>query len=305
MKKKRLSRQEPTDIREALNHALGVLLGIYEAPPISPLPNRDTLDENPGYIDYLRNDLERMDLARKNRGQSIEINKQIPYPEWLANAPSSPPPPQAQVTIAPPSLPQQALNTVGQAFNQVVSNFTPTWNDFINMVKEEAVKRNYPVSVALGQAALESARGQSHYAKTRNNYYGYQAYDSNPDMAKVYKSPRESVADYITLIQTNPIYKNAWGQYQRDKNETNLVQNLHKAGYATDPNYAWKVTNTPEFKQYVGYKPPQTIAPRPQPTTMPQVSQDIVSPLPRGNKVSMNPKPSPVQKQVGLTNRRK
>lgn len=300
MKKKRLSRREPTDIREALHNALFTLLGVYEAPPISPLPNRDTLDENPGYMDYLRNDLERMDMARQNRAtRNIEINKQIPYPEWMANAPDSPPPPQ-QTVIQPPSLPQQALNTVGQTFNQVVSNFTPTWNDFINIVKDEAVRRGYPVSVALGQAALESSRGQSNYARNRNNFYGYQAYDSNPDMAKAYKNPRESVADYISLIQTNPIYKNAWGQYQKDRNETALVQNLHKAGYATDPNYAWKVTNTPEFKQYTGYKAPQAPKQRVQPTTMPQVPKDIVSPLPRNNKPVTMPK-----NQVGLTNRRK
>lgn len=58
-----------------------------------------------------------------------------------------------------------------------------------------SAEKEYGVSaLALaGIAANESGWGNSNFAKTRYNYFGYQAYDSNPDAAKRFDSPKHSI----------------------------------------------------------------------------------------------------------------
>jgi flagellar protein FlgJ len=53
-----------------------------------------------------------------------------------------------------------------------------------------------------------------------------------------YKNPQDSFADYIDLINENPIYKRA---LQNADDPKQYVRELQRAGYATDPNYAKKI----------------------------------------------------------------
>lgn len=120
-----------------------------------------------------------------------------------------------------------------------------TWNRFVGKAQEIAKQEDFPVSVLLGQAALESARGQSNFARQRHNYFGYQAYDSNPDMAKSYESPEDSIRDYIKLIKEQ--YPDAYAQKD---DPLKMLQAIKQGGYATDPDYVLKVASMPEFQQY-------------------------------------------------------
>lgn len=126
------------------------------------------------------------------------------------------------------------------------------WGSFKQSATQISGEKNFPSNVLLGQAALESGRGTSNFAKNRNNYFGYEAYDSNPDAAKGYKTPQDSINDYIELIENTPRYAWAYQEYLKDHSSENLIHNIKLSGYATDPNYAEKVMSTPEFKEDYG-----------------------------------------------------
>jgi len=55
---------------------------------------------------------------------------------------------------------------------------------------------------------------------------------------RAYASPAQSLADYVDFIQSNPRYRAALAQVGDDQA---YIRAIHKAGYATDPNYADKV----------------------------------------------------------------
>ena len=66
---------------------------------------------------------------------------------------------------------------------------------------------------------------------------------------RAYDSIKESINDYVDFLQSNPRYSKALNNV--DKPEQYL-DDLQKAGYATDPNYAQKIKNVlqrGEFKQ--------------------------------------------------------
>ncbi len=140
------------------------------------------------------------------------------------------------------------LGTTSSDSSNVDSILYPnSWNQFKQTATQMANNENFPASVLLGQAALESGHGTSSFAKNRNNYFGYQAYDSNPNAAKAYQSPEQSIQDYIDLIKNTPRYRWAYQNYLIDHDPVKLLQGIKSSGYATDPNYVNKVESMPEF----------------------------------------------------------
>jgi len=127
-----------------------------------------------------------------------------------------------------------------------------SWSNFEQTATPIAAASDYPLSVLLGQAALESARGTSNFAQSRNNYFGMDAYDSNPDAAKGYATPQASIEDYINLIKNDPRYTQAWHDRSNPKQ---MIQDIKDAGYATDPNYVSSVESTPEFQSNLNSTP--------------------------------------------------
>ena len=57
---------------------------------------------------------------------------------------------------------------------------------------------------------------------------------------RVYASPAQSFTDYVEFIRTNPRYRQALELADDDRA---YIREIHKAGYATDPQYADKVLN--------------------------------------------------------------
>jgi peptidoglycan hydrolase FlgJ len=53
-----------------------------------------------------------------------------------------------------------------------------------------------------------------------------------------YDSYQDSFNDYVDFLQTQPRYQNALRQ---TRNPERFIEGLHKAGYATDPDYAEKI----------------------------------------------------------------
>lgn len=120
---------------------------------------------------------------------------------------------------------------------------TDPWSGFSQKGTEIAKERNFPSNVLLSQAALESAHGTSNFAKDRNNYFGIQAYDSNPDAAAHYQTPEENINAYINLVTSYPGVKEAIASGSSDA----VIKAIKAAGYATDPNYVSKIESLPEF----------------------------------------------------------
>lgn len=118
------------------------------------------------------------------------------------------------------------------------------WTEFVKRANRISEEMDYPLSVLLGQAALESARGTSHYAQTRHNFFGIGAYDSNPDQAFSYEDLDAGIRGYISLISNDKRYAEAYSL--KDK-PYEMIQAIKNAGYATDPYYVSKVINLPEF----------------------------------------------------------
>lgn len=55
----------------------------------------------------------------------------------------------------------------------------------------------------LAHADIESAHGKSNYAEQRNNLFGFNAVDSNPDLASAYSSQAVSVHDYADFLSSH------------------------------------------------------------------------------------------------------
>lgn len=121
------------------------------------------------------------------------------------------------------------------------------WQEFIRKAKVYAKKENFPLSVMMAQAAHESGRGTSNFARNRYNFFGICAYTSNPDMACSYESVDDGIMAYINLIKYGKRYAGAWAMKD---NPQRMVQAIYDAGYATDKEYVQKVTSVPEFTNY-------------------------------------------------------
>jgi flagellar protein FlgJ len=116
-------------------------------------------------------------------------------------------------------------------------------------------------SLLLAQAALETGWGQKvvkNSLGSSNNLFNIKAdrswdgdkvatqtlefHDSVPVKERAafrsYPSYQESFNDFVRFLNQNPRYENALAQ---NGSSESFIRGIHKAGYATDPNYADKV----------------------------------------------------------------
>lgn len=114
----------------------------------------------------------------------------------------------------------------------------------------------------VAQAALETGWGRKGISRAgggdSNNLFGIKASGWNGDSVtastheyvdgvrttetaafRAYDSPEQSFADYVRLLKTNPRYQQA---LQAGTDIRRFAQGLQRAGYATDPAYAAKIT---------------------------------------------------------------
>jgi peptidoglycan hydrolase-like protein with peptidoglycan-binding domain len=152
-----------------------------------------------------------------------------------------------------------------------------TGNAFLNtaIVSARTVKAQYqvPNAVTAAQAALESRYGISGLSTKSKNYFGFKCFggrtgdiaircDTYPTTEcnssgcypataqfRAYRSMTDSFRDYGRLLRTNARYAPAYA-YVNDPNQ--FIRQVHKGGYATDPNYANKVISI--MKKYNLYR---------------------------------------------------
>lgn len=115
-----------------------------------------------------------------------------------------------------------------------------------------------PASITIAQAALESAWGESGLARNGNNLFGIKA-DSLwrgqtltlktkefikgqwvmvPALWRKYPSWQASIDDHAAFLKRNPRYKDCFACTTAPA----FARALMQAGYATDPEYANKLT---------------------------------------------------------------
>ncbi len=134
--------------------------------------------------------------------------------------------------------------------------------------------------VILAQAALETGWGRS-LIKNSNGSTSFNLFNIKADKSwtgkqaqvsalefdqgiakkvnsgfRAYSSFKESFADYVDFIKTNPRYGDALKQVN---NGERYLQELQQAGYATDPNYANKIM-TIYRNNLVGFDPSSMVA---------------------------------------------
>jgi len=107
-----------------------------------------------------------------------------------------------------------------------------------------------PASITLSQGLLESGAGQSFFARNSNNHFGIKCHDWTGD--KVYHdddAKGECFRKYNNVIDSyrdHSLFLKNKGRYSFlfDYSATNYeawAHGLKKAGYATDPSYAYKL----------------------------------------------------------------
>ena len=139
----------------------------------------------------------------------------------------------------------------------LVSNFqAQTWKTedqyiqrFAQYAVEEMELYNIPASITLAQGLLETGGGQSRLAQEGKNHFGIKCKEnwmgktmSHTDDApnecfRVYDDPRESYRDHSLFLVNRPFYKNLFFLDPKDYN--GWAHGLKKAGYATNPRYAY------------------------------------------------------------------
>lgn len=131
-----------------------------------------------------------------------------------------------------------------------------------SMAKQAADKIGVKAEVLLSQAALETGWGK-HVINKGDGQSSHNLFNIKADRSwqgdsatkgtveyrdgiavkeqaqfRSYDSYQDSFDDYVEFLQTQPRYRQALEQAQ---NPEAFIEGLHKAGYATDPNYSDKI----------------------------------------------------------------
>jgi len=211
--------------------------------------------------------------------------------------------PQAAASPAVPALvnlAQAPQPTDGNAQSAVVrpnKDWRPSSKEeFVRDIWPHAQKAGEALGVApetlVAQAALESGWGQgmlrSADGRPSFNVFNIKAdasWDGEriaratlehengalrrvPSAFRAYDSLESSFADYVAFVRGNPRYAHALGAAADSRN---YIAELHRAGYATDPQYAQKVTGLLESSAFA-----ETVA---RSKLAPELQSEPVKPL--------------------------
>ncbi|QDP84576.1 LysM peptidoglycan-binding domain-containing protein [Chryseobacterium sp. SNU WT5] len=114
---------------------------------------------------------------------------------------------------------------------------------------EEMEKYKIPASITLAQGLLETGGGQSRLAQQGNNHFGIKCKedwsgktmkhtdDAPNECFRVYDDPRESYEDHSKFLAFRKYYVNLFKLDMMDYKA--WAHGLKKAGYATNPKYAY------------------------------------------------------------------
>ncbi len=190
---------------------------------------------------------------QRNYGKPVDVNKKSESIKTL------------EKSFRLPAVTRKASASTVDASSGTKSAIAQTPEEFVECVKPYAEKAaaelNVSTDVILAQAALETGWGKHliHDAQGNNSFNifnikaaGWQGKSVTVNTLenkqgvtqqersafRQYDDYAQSFADYVSLIKTNPRYKEA---LEAGTDSESYADALQKAGYATDPNYADKI----------------------------------------------------------------
>ena len=138
------------------------------------------------------------------------------------------------------------------AFGQIKWN--QTYQQYFNQYKDIAIEQmqryNIPASITLAQGVFESGAGRSELAAKGNNHFGikcngwngrktYHDDDEDNECFRAYDSAYESYEDHSKFLVNSPRYRQLFSLKKNDYK--GWAKGLKAAGYATNPQYAYKL----------------------------------------------------------------
>ena len=140
------------------------------------------------------------------------------------------------------------------SFSLVAQNRNQAYNDYIVKYAQFAViqqtEYGIPASITLAQGLLESGAGMSELALKSNNHFGIKCHDWNGEAVyhdddskgecfRKYDNVLQSYEDHSLFLKNRKRYDFLFGLSSTDYEA--WAHGLRKAGYATDPTYAYKL----------------------------------------------------------------
>jgi len=140
---------------------------------------------------------------------------------------------------------------------------------YAEMAQKEMKKYGIPASITLAQGLLESQAGMGQLAVKSNNHFGIKCHkgwrgatvlhddDAKGECFRKYKKVEQSYRDHSEFLSKRTRYSDLFKMKKRDY--VSWAHGLKKAGYATDPQYAYKLISLIEryeLWQFDGSKAP-------------------------------------------------
>ena len=140
---------------------------------------------------------------------------------------------------------------------------------YAELAQKEMNKYGIPASITLAQGLLESQAGIGELAVKSNNHFGIKCHkgwrgasvshddDAMGECFRKYKKVEQSYRDHSEFLRNRERYSDLFKLKKRDY--VSWAHGLKKAGYATDPQYAYKLISLIEryeLWQFDGSKAP-------------------------------------------------
>ncbi len=185
-----------------------------------------------------------------------------------------------------------ALPTATKAQSRSDGNARAYIAQFKDLAISEQKRTGMPAAIKLAQGLHETGAGTSRLATLANNHFGMKCKrdwkgetldhtdDAPNECFRKYPSAEESYRDQGNYLRNNPRYATCFSTDVKDY-KTWAIE-LRRAGYATNPKYADKLTKTIEdynLQQYTliaaGEQPDTEAQEAPRPTASEVVRQDL------------------------------
>lgn len=123
-------------------------------------------------------------------------------------------------------------------------------DQYCQLAEKQEKEHGIPASIVLAQGLLESGAGQSEFAKLSNNHFGIKCNDwtgekiyhddeKKGECFRKYDNVLDSYEDHVNFLKTRSRYAFLFSLNPTDYE--GWAYGLKKAGYATDPTYAYKL----------------------------------------------------------------
>lgn len=153
------------------------------------------------------------------------------------------------------------ITSISLSYNLYAQQRNSLYEEYITKYKHVAIHEMHsykiPASITLAQGLLESGAGRSTLARLSNNHFGIKCGsdwkgksvkyndDAPNECFRAYKDAKESYEDHSKFLKYRSRYASLFQLKTTDYK--GWAFGLKKAGYATDPQYAYRLINIIEL----------------------------------------------------------